>query len=353
MAFAFGSLFVNVIGYYKNLYQAVGEYKLYGKALNYQTILMFALNILFMFALESDDASYYIIIQVFTAFWVMIYLSVILNRQISLLKSGRTSLTQIWDNVSSGFVLMLGNFSSSIFTSLDRWFVKFLMDSICFAQYSFAVSLENIVNVFVTPITISLYNVFCNNRKTEYVRKIKKMVLLWGCIIIAVAFPVKLVVTHFLTDYVDALAIIFPLFGAQAFYAVIKGIHVNIYKAEKKQKRYFIIMFAMIAVAVITNIIFYLLFNSVWSFALATFATAVFWFIYCEIETKMLRFNVNEYLTIICVMVGYFFAASLNSAIVGLGVYCLALLVSSILFMRDTIKDILSIVPSYFKKKRV
>ena len=59
MAFALGSLFINVIGYYRNLYQAVGEYKLYGKALNYQTILMFALNVLLMFVLKSDNASSY------------------------------------------------------------------------------------------------------------------------------------------------------------------------------------------------------------------------------------------------------------------------------------------------------
>ncbi len=353
MAFAFGSLFVNIIGYYKNLYQAVGEYRLYGKALNYQTIFMFILNILLMFALKSDNSGYYVAIQVFTAFLVMIYLTVMLNRRTSLLHSGKPSLKQIWDNVSSGFVLMLGNFSSSIFTSIDRWFVKFLMNSICFAQYSFAVSLENIVNVFVTPITISLYNVFCVNRADEYVRKIKRMVLLWGCVIIAAAFPVKFVVIRLLPNYIDALAIIFPLFAAQAFYAVIKGIHVNIYKAEKKQKKYFILMFVMVAVAVVTNIVFYLIFKSVWSFALATFATAAIWFIYCEIETKTLRLSINEYLTIICVMMGYFFAASLGSAVIGLGVYCLVLLASSIIFMRGIVKDILGIALSYFKKKRV
>ncbi len=32
---------------------------------------------------------------------------------------------------------MLGNFSSSIFTGLDRWFVKILLLSFDFAMYSF------------------------------------------------------------------------------------------------------------------------------------------------------------------------------------------------------------------------
>ena len=44
LAVAIGAFFINIIGYYKNLYQAVGEYGLYGRSLNYQTILLFLTN---------------------------------------------------------------------------------------------------------------------------------------------------------------------------------------------------------------------------------------------------------------------------------------------------------------------
>lgn len=350
LAFSVGSLCVNIIGYYKNLYQAVGDYRLYGKALNDQTILMFVLNMLLL-VFRSDNAVFYIAVQVLTALLVMIYLTAALNSRTSLLRSGRPSFRNVWSNVSSGFTLMLGNFSSSIFTSLDRWFVKFWMDSISFAQYSFAVSLENIVNVFVTPITISLYNVFCSNREEEYVRRIKKMVLLWGCAVIAAAFPVKFVVQYFLPEYLDALDIIFPLFGAQAFYAVIKGIHVNIYKAEKKQQKYFVIMVIMIVVAVASNIIFYQVVNTASAFAWATYATAFLWFVYCEIETKSLRFGIREYLTVLCVMAGYFLAGNLENAIAGFGVYCLVLLLSVAVFMNGTARELLGMAFSFLKKK--
>ena len=352
MSFAIGSFFINIIGYYKNLYQAVGEYKLYGKALNYQTILMFIMNIFLMLVIKTDNAYSYIFVQLFSALLVMIYLTIVLNNKTSLLKSGILSISQIIDNVKSGFVLMLGNFSSSLFTSFDRWFVKILMNSFSFAQYSFAVSLENIVNVFVTPITISLYNIFCKNCTLEYVRNIKKLVLLWGFIVISAAFPVKFIVINFLSNYNDALSIIFPLFGAQTFYAVIKGIHINLYKVEKKQNKYFTIMFVMVIVAIITNIIFYLIFNSVWSFALATFATALIWLIYCEIEKKELRFNINEYITIICVMIGYFYASSINSAIIGMIIYCIIIFVTCMILMRDTVKIACNIIVSSLREKR-
>ena len=52
-------------------------------------------------------------------------------------------------------------------TTMDRWFVKFLLDTYAFAQYSFAVSVESFLNLAITPVTTTLYNYFCQeNNKT-------------------------------------------------------------------------------------------------------------------------------------------------------------------------------------------
>ena len=39
-----------------------------------------------------------------------------------------------------------------------------------------------------------------------------------------------------MTEYIASSVIIFPLFAAQGISAIVKGIYVNKYKAEKKQK---------------------------------------------------------------------------------------------------------------------
>ena len=257
IVFSLGSVCINLIGYYKNLYQAVGEFKLYGKALNYQTMLMLAANLLLLFLFKNDNYHAYIAIQVASAFVVMVYLTVLMEKKKRLFRKGKVAARQIKENISSGFVLMIGNFSSSLFTSLDRWFVKVLMTSTYFAWYSFAASLENIVTVFITPITISLYNSFCKNKDHKYIYMIKQMTLLWGFFVIAAAFPVEFILKYFLHKYYSARKLVYILFAAQAFYAVIKGIHVNLYKAEQKQKRYFVIMLALTAVAFASNVVFY------------------------------------------------------------------------------------------------
>ena len=351
---ALGAFFINIIGYYRNLYQAVGEYGLYGQSLNYQTILLFLTNLVFIFILHSDNAKLYIAIQVISALIIAFYLSILIEKKTQVFVKSHIKLMVIKENVSSGFILMLGNFSSSLFTGLDRWFVKIFMDNASFALYSFAVSLENIINVFVTPITISLYNVFCKRRDVQYVRRMKCLSMLWGLFIIAAAFPVKIILTYFLTSYQSSSGIIFPLFAAQSFYAIIKGIHVNLYKAEQKQKKYFIIMIVLLCIATALNAVFYCLFKNEESFAFATLVTAFIWFLYCEIESPEYRFSYNEYSTLVIMLVVYFAASRISNGIMGLVVYLISLLFISCLFIKKsmmTVLDLIKKIPDFVRRK--
>ncbi|MEF9863643.1 MAG: oligosaccharide flippase family protein [Christensenellaceae bacterium] len=341
-SFAIGVFCINLIGYYKNLYQAVGEYTLYGKSLNYQTILMLAANLLLLFVVRSDDYHAYVAVQVISALLVMAFLTVMLERKKHLFHQGKASLMQVNENVRSGFVLMIGNFSSSIFTSLDRWFVKILLTSTHFALYSFAVSLENLINVFITPITISLYNLFCKNRERDYIYRIKQLTLLWGFLVIAASFPVDFILKYFLTKYYDVRTIVYLLFAAQAFYAVIKGISVNLYKAEHKQRRYFIIMTIMTVTALALNILFYAVFRTMESLALATFVTASIWMAICEIERPDIRFSWKEYLFIGLQLASYFIGSAMANVLVGLGIYLAAYLVFSLILMQSSVKYLLN-----------
>ncbi len=339
-----GAFFINIIGYYKNLYQAVGEYGLYGKSLNYQTILIFLANILFIFVIRTDNVNVYVVVQILSALLIAVYLSILIEKKTDLFAKGKAKISVVKENVFSGFTLMLGNFSSSLFTGLDRWFVKMLMANENFALYSFAVSLENIINVFVTPITISLYNAFCKRKEVSYIKGMKCLSMLWGLFIVAAVFPVKIVLAYYLTNYQDAAGIIFPLFAAQVFYAIIKGIHVNLYKAEQKQKKYFIIMLILLVVATLLNALFYYFYRTEKAFAFATLATAMIWFIYCEIENPEYRFSINEYCTLIIMLVVYFLTCEMDNIILGFILYLGALFLTSCLLMKNTMKTVIGLV---------
>lgn len=87
------------------------------------------------------------------------------------------SLNELLNNIKGGILLTVGNLSSVVLTSMDRWFVKALMTTLAFAQYSFAVSMENFMNVAVTPVTTTLYNYFCKATDKSQIRKTRNYVM--------------------------------------------------------------------------------------------------------------------------------------------------------------------------------
>jgi hypothetical protein len=91
---------------------------------------------------------------------------------------------------------------------MDRWFVKALMDTLAFAQFSFAVSVENFLNLAITPVTTTLYNYFCRVSDEEEHRKVFNYVAVFATIIPAAAFPVKFILEVFLTKYIDSAAVV-------------------------------------------------------------------------------------------------------------------------------------------------
>lgn len=338
ISFSFGLVSYNVLGYLKSLYQATGEFGAYSKALIIEKIGVFFFTILLLFVFKSDNYLFYICSQVVVGIVVALYLTIRLEHKLHFLRLGIFSMKEYKENISSGIVLMLGNFSSGIFTGLDRWFVKFLMQNIQFALYSFASSLLNLMNVFITPITISLYNYFCKGIKRGRLKKLKRLVLAWGFLLAAAAYPVKFILEVYLNKYVDANSVIFLLFGAQAFVAVIQGIYVNLYKAKHQQKRYLSQMIIMIIVGFLTNAFFYYFHKTMEAFAWATLFTYIIWFIICEIQNKDIAYKKREYFVIVILLATLNITGTSMNPIAGFFLYLLIYAVTITIGMPSVIK---------------
>ncbi len=347
IAFSIGMLGVNILGYLKSFYQATGEFRHYSVALNFEKIAIFLGNIGLLFLIHSSNGNTYVWIQVIVDLVVAFYLLMTLKSKTNFSLNSKIDFSEIKENVSSGAILMLGNFSSNIFTGLDRWFVKILMTTEAFANYSYAVSMENIVTVFITPITVSMYNFFCRHSNIRDYKKAKQYTLIWGFAVISLAFPVKWMLENFLTEYMAANSIVFLLFAAQVFYVVIKGIYVNIYKAEKKQNKYLMQMLAMIVIGAILNFLFYIIYHSMVAIAVATFVTAVIWLLVCEFDYRMIRFSINEYVAIIILLGIYISCGYFMGSILGFMVYAVAVLLILFIFMRQICSEMLVMIKEY------
>ncbi len=344
----------NMTMYFRNFYQATGEFWRYSRISNIIVVGLFLLNMLLLFGMQKESYIWYLFSYVVVYGGVWIYLEVRLRQSYSgKFYWFRFSVQEFIDNVKSGILLMLGTFSSIFLTSMDRWCVKIFLDTTAFAEYSFAVSMESILNAAVTPVTITLYNFFCKIKETVQMNQTKRYVLLFASIIVACAFPMKWILEVWLNEYMGSAIVIFLLFGSQIFFIVIKSIYVNQYKAEKRQDVYFRKLISVILFGLISNFLFFQFVQAKEAFAAATFMSAVFWMILCQLDFKDTRFHIKEWFYIIVETILFLGSGIFTNAVLGFLIYMGATLLMIELCMKNEAKKMLSICLKLimFKKK--
>lgn len=320
IAFSFGLFTTNVVGYFISLFQATGEFKIYGRLLNSVKVATFFIYIVLIYCFRTDDymmfVGWNIAVEMITCVMLLVYLTY----KINFLKRVKLSFTVMAENIRSGIVLMLGNFASGLFTGIDRWFVKIFMNTTDFAVFSFAVSMENMISVLITPITITLYSHFANY-DLKKINDIKGKVLLWGFVIMTAAFPCVLVIENYLKKYKSASGLIFILFSTQMFYIVIRGIFVNYYKITCNQRIYLYQVVIMTFVSILITTIMLSISHTTLAIACGTLLTAVIWFAVCEVSNPDLRFCVYEYVYILVALTAFLVCGFKFEPMTGLATY--------------------------------
>lgn len=343
---------VNVSGYLRNFYNAIGLFKNYSRFTNINTILIFAVNIILLFIIKTDFYIFYIIsyIIIYFIYWIIIeYYTLKLFKVTE--KKNKIDLKYLIEDIKSGFLLMIGNFCNVIFTSIDRLFVKNLLGTIKFAFYSFAVSVENLMTVFITPISTVMYNYLCTHKEKKQILNVKKYILIFAAAVIIVVFPVKFIVNTWITKYEESLSVLFLLFAAQYISIMIRCVHINLYKAEKKQNRYFFIMISIVIFSIISNAIGYIIFKNMIAIAVATLITNTLWFIIGELDFKMYRLNIRDYIYIFVVMIVFLLCACIPNAIIGFITYFVSTLVLSITLQKKVLYRAIKMAFNFVKNK--
>ena len=342
----------NVTNYYKLLYQATGEFRDYSNVMNITSGLLFLCNVVLLLIVRSDEGMHYLIAYLvsYTAIWLFVALW-FKHRHLDS-RLGRPSVSTGNQLVKSGFALMMGNFSSIILTSEDRWFVKLLMSTLSFAQYSFAVSIENLLAVVVTPISTTLYNFFCTQRDSAQYQKMQDFTMIFATIIVASAFPVKFIIEHYIQNYVGAIEVLYYLFAANIFLTVVKCFYVNLYKARKMQKKYFARLLTVIIVGLVLNAALYMLLKTKEALAVATMISSILWFVMCRMDFGDIRAGLREYLYLALHAAAFLFAGIRMSAVYGMLAYLGCWIGLSALLMRSSMRFALQMVSSRFRKTR-
>ena len=341
----------NIASAFKNILQATGEFKTYSGIMNYTSVLTFIGTMILLFVVRTDNSLYYFLVMGGVTFivWGMLERKIISTYgfKIQLV----ASLHNLIENIKSGIVLMLGNFSSILMTSIDRWFVKFLLTTTDFAFYSFVVSTENLIAVFINPIVTTMYNYICVTTDFKAIRRIKRMCLISSLFLIASAFPAKFILEVYLTKYLQAQYVLFILFSTEVFFMVIKGIYVNIYKARKQQNIYFKQLLISIALGCVLNTLFYLVFRSNEGIALATLLSVICWYAICCASVEEVRPDFKEIAILFITIPSYILFGFFMPATIGFLLYIVVVVVSCLVFMKNDMISLVNVALGTVKKK--
>lgn len=353
MLFALSILPQNMSSYFKFLYQAIGEFDLYGRIMNLTTITTFGLNMVLLFIIRTDYFMAYVVGYVILYFFIWSVLEVNFRRKHTLEKGRVFSLPILKEHIKAGFFLTLGNLSSIFLTSMDRWFVKALMNTVAFAQYSFAVSVENFLNLAITPVTTTLYNYFCREKNVKEYRKIYSYILVFATIIPAAAFPVKFILEIYLTKYMDSTRAVFLLFASQMFYVIIKSVYVNLYKVQRQQNMYFAKLVITLIIGFLLNVICFQIVPVKEAFAVGTLLSAIIWTFMTEADFKGIRGGLKEKIYLFMELVVFLFLGFTMSAIPGFFMYVVFTIIMLLIFMRSTLIEILTTGKNTIQKLRI
>lgn len=340
---------INVGNYLRQVYQAIGLFKKYSNFTNINTLLIFFINLILLFIVKTDNPQIYIICYIiaYIIYWIIIERE---TTKIFGKRKVKADKKFLFEDIKSGFLLMIGNFCNVIFTGIDRIFVQNLLGSIKFAFYSFAVSVENLMNVFITPISTVMYNYLCNNKSKEQIINLKNMILLFASVVVIAIFPAKFIVEIWLQKYVDSLDVLFLLFAAQCITILVRCVHVNLYKAEKKQNRYFIIMMAVVVLSIILNILLFVLVGTMEAIALATLITSIVWFIIGEIDFKEYRMKAKNYIYIFLSIFTFLICGQIGNTILACLIYMAIIFIFMNILMRNTLKNALCEVKNFINE---
>lgn len=336
---------LNLTGYYKMLYQAIGEFGKYSRLMNITTVATFLFNMMLIFLFKTDSYQSYLMGYVVIYIIISIILDVLFAKQFNYeLRVLKFSVREAITNIKEGILLMLGNFANILLTSMDRWFIKILMATVDFAQYSFACSMETMVNVAVTPITVTLYNYFCRENDNQKYISIRNMMSIVATLFVSCAFWGKFILEVFLTKYLGAVDVMFYLFAAQIFYIIIKSVYVNLYKAKKLQRQYFLKLIIVIVSGAIFNVVCYTIFHNKEAFAIGTLLSAILWFIFCVYDFRWITCDKNLVLYLFISMFTFIFIGITLESIFGFCLYVVIELIISYVLLKKDFCDLIRLV---------
>lgn len=322
-----------VFTFYTYIYQSTGEFVKYTRIMNISTLLNLILNVALILTKQTDYRLYvgaYVLMKI-CSFTVG---SIFCGHDDLLHFSGVSGNTLIM-YIKLGILLMVGNFAYTLFIGLDKWFIKFNMDISQFSMYSFASQMLTVVNMFVTPISMTLYSYISRRKDKNFETRIKKMLVCFLMIFPLAIYALSFIIKQFMKQYIPAIDVVSILLITQIFLSINMAVFVNLYKAYQKQNEYFIRLLAALAMAFVLDLLVTVIRPDIKYYAFATLVSCIVWMLLNMKYYNHLIPKLSELVYVVALLGIYLFSLLIDNIFIRSGIYVIALFTLTYLLMND------------------
>ncbi|MDT0161600.1 hypothetical protein [Bacillus sp. AG4(2022)] len=343
LAISFAIIPFNFLSFYNLFYQALGEFTKYSKTIVISPIILFILNIVLIFIIETSNYWYFIVANIFSYFIVFIYFEFKFYVEYKDVKS-TVKMVDIKSHFKIGSIILVGNSIALLLYSADRWMVKFALDLESFAYYSFAISMMTLINVFIKSITSIFYPYLSRNEDNLLPNKLKNYFLIIGSFFSITYFGFAVIVTYFMPKYYPALSIIAILFMGFPAIITIKALYVNLYKIQKKQMLYLKTTLGILVISLFLNVLAIVLFKSNFAIAIATTLSFFIWYFYSSRHFESITIQKREVYFISVFITLFIINTQLIELWLGMFSFISSLMASVYFFYKNDFRELIFIL---------
>lgn len=330
---------IGITSSYKSLFQAWSQFKLFSKISSIIAIAVPAIALLFYVISGYLLGDVYIVIYL-VVYW-LIALWMLCRAITKTYKSpcGKILTKENWETGKNGFFLVLGNYMSTLFVSADKQFIKMFYSNIEFAYYSFGMSMQNIMTVFIRSIAQPLFPAMAQGKfKDDEYNTIKTILMVFGSFSGCAYFATAIIVNRFIPKYIDSLNVVGIYFVVFPAMAVVDCLYINLYKTKGLMVTYIKTLVLVFVTAIILNGCAVMLYKEYTGVAYATTITYYIWYIIGFKQFKFIKFTIRDLIYLIVYMIGFFIITKNSSAFLGMILYFVFVILLAMVFYQKDIK---------------
>lgn len=184
--------------------------------------------------------------------------------------------------------MLAGNYINTLFVSADKQFVNMFFTTANFALYSFGMSLQSLMGVFITSIAQPLFPAMAQGRwKDEDLNSVKELLFLFGSLSGCAYFAASVIVKLFIKKYIGSLEVIEIYFLIFPAMAVVNCLYVNLYKIKRIMPTYIKTLIGLLALAILLNLAMVKIYGHYTGVAIAT---VIVYYCWLFLGTRQFRF---------------------------------------------------------------